>query len=70
MKIVFQAILIIVAIGLASILVISFKIIGYLIGFIVTILIVAGLIYMFLSFMFSSKKKENNNDEKQEREFY
>lgn len=70
MKIVFQAILIIVAIGLASILVISFKIIGYLIGFIVTILIVAGLIYMLLSFMFSSKKKENNNDEKQEREFY
>ena len=38
MKVVFQAILIIVAIGLASILVISFKIIGYLIGFIITIL--------------------------------
>lgn len=70
MKVVFQAILIIVAIGLASILVISFKIIGYLIGFIITIAIVATVLYMLLSFMFSSKKKENNNDEKPDREFY
>ena len=52
MKVVFQAILIIVAIGLASILVISFKIIGYLIGFIITIAIVATVLYMLLSFMF------------------
>lgn len=70
MKVVFQAILIIVAIGLASILVISFKIIGYLIGFIIAIAIVATALYMLLSFMFSSKKKENNNDEKPDREFY
>ncbi len=70
MKVVFQAILIIVAIGLASILVISFKIIGYLIGFIIAIAIVATALYMLLSFMFSSKKKENNNDEKSDREFY
>ena len=70
MKVVFQAILIIVAIGLASILVISFKIIGYMIGFIMTIAIVATVLYMLLSFMFSSKKKENNNDEKPDREFY
>ena len=70
MKVVFQAILIIVAIGLASILVISFKIIGYMIGFIITIAIVATVLYMLLSFMFSSKKKENNNDEKSDREFY
>lgn len=70
MKVVFQAILIIVAIGLASILVISFKIIGYLIGFIITIAIVATVLYMLLSFMFSSKKKENNSDEKPDREFY
>ena len=70
MKVVFQAILIIVAIGLASILVISFKIIGYMIGFIITIAIVATVLYMLLSFMFSSKKKENNNDEKPDREFY
>lgn len=70
MKVAFQAILIIVAIGLASILVISFKIIGYLIGFIIAIAIVATALYMLLSFMFSSKKKENNNDEKSDREFY
>lgn len=70
MKIVFQAILIIVAIGLASILVISFKIIGYLIGFIIAIAIVATALYMLLSFMFSRKEKENNNDAKSDREFY